>query len=410
MPPHLPSSCQAGPTFFDRHFIGGAQSPQSPSIGLALSGGGVRAAVFHLGVLGQLATDGLLERVKMLSTVSGGSLISALIFSLADNRWPSSDQFLAEVLPQSRSRLTDAHSIQKELLTRFAWRPWRMAARSANQLADSLRSCWHIETSLSDLPVEPRWIINATTYETGKNWRFIPGLRMGDYSIGYALAPHLPVADAVAASAAVPGLIGAYRLRTGAHEWFTFDGAQPNGLQDAGSPVTVSDAATATSRPDFDVIHLWDGSVYDFLGTEPLFKIGASPLPAGINVLLVSDASNPIGTRSASDAAFVTRGHRLITIATDQVRSLRTRSMVDYFRQFPGSGAFLKLGTDCTKWTQQEEIFLPKSELTLRDIEWAANMETSLRQLSAAEFDLLFQHGLEIAAANLRTFLPQIPS
>jgi NTE family protein len=50
------------------------------SVGLALSGGGLRAAFFHIGVLAQLATLGLLRRVEVLSTVSGGSIIGALYY------------------------------------------------------------------------------------------------------------------------------------------------------------------------------------------------------------------------------------------------------------------------------------------------------------------------------------------
>ena len=42
-------------------------------IGLALSGGGVRAATFHMGVLRRLAAEALLERISIISTVSGGS-------------------------------------------------------------------------------------------------------------------------------------------------------------------------------------------------------------------------------------------------------------------------------------------------------------------------------------------------
>ena len=44
-------------------------------IGLALSGGGSRAIAFHLGCLRALDDLGLLERVRVLSTISGGSLI-----------------------------------------------------------------------------------------------------------------------------------------------------------------------------------------------------------------------------------------------------------------------------------------------------------------------------------------------
>ena len=50
----------------------------SAKLGLALSGGGFRAAFFHLGVLAQMADQGLLRFVEVISTVSGGSIIGAL--------------------------------------------------------------------------------------------------------------------------------------------------------------------------------------------------------------------------------------------------------------------------------------------------------------------------------------------
>ena len=46
-------------------------------IGLALSGGGCRAALYHLGVLSYLHRAGLLSKVKYLCGVSGGSLVAA---------------------------------------------------------------------------------------------------------------------------------------------------------------------------------------------------------------------------------------------------------------------------------------------------------------------------------------------
>ena len=49
----------------------------APKIGLALSGGGSRAIAFHLGCLRALSRLGLLDRVAILSTVSGGSVIGA---------------------------------------------------------------------------------------------------------------------------------------------------------------------------------------------------------------------------------------------------------------------------------------------------------------------------------------------
>jgi predicted acylesterase/phospholipase RssA len=46
-------------------------------IGLALSGGGFRAAIFHLGVIRRLEELGIMPRIDVISAVSGGSIISA---------------------------------------------------------------------------------------------------------------------------------------------------------------------------------------------------------------------------------------------------------------------------------------------------------------------------------------------
>ena len=51
-----------------------------PKLGLALSGGGHRAAFFHIGVLAKLAELGLLRRLEVISTVSGGSIAGALFY------------------------------------------------------------------------------------------------------------------------------------------------------------------------------------------------------------------------------------------------------------------------------------------------------------------------------------------
>jgi NTE family protein len=56
------------------------ETREHPKLGLALSGGGHRAAFFHIGVLAKLAELGLLRRVEVISTVSGGSIVGALYY------------------------------------------------------------------------------------------------------------------------------------------------------------------------------------------------------------------------------------------------------------------------------------------------------------------------------------------
>jgi len=50
-------------------------NPVPKKIGLCLSGGGYRAAGYHLGTMDYLDRLGLLDKVTMLSTVSGGTFI-----------------------------------------------------------------------------------------------------------------------------------------------------------------------------------------------------------------------------------------------------------------------------------------------------------------------------------------------
>jgi len=53
---------------------------ETEKLGLALSGGGFRAAFFHVGVLARLAEIGLLPKVEVISTVSGGSIVGAAYY------------------------------------------------------------------------------------------------------------------------------------------------------------------------------------------------------------------------------------------------------------------------------------------------------------------------------------------
>ncbi len=59
----------------------GEASNDKMRIALALSGGGSRAIAFHLGCLRGLRQAGLLDRVSLLSSVSGGSVVAALFCS-----------------------------------------------------------------------------------------------------------------------------------------------------------------------------------------------------------------------------------------------------------------------------------------------------------------------------------------
>src|SRR5437016_6078757 len=55
------------------------ESSLKPRIALALSGGGFRASLFHLGLLRRIAELGWLKSIDVISTVSGGSIVGAFL-------------------------------------------------------------------------------------------------------------------------------------------------------------------------------------------------------------------------------------------------------------------------------------------------------------------------------------------
>ncbi len=96
--------------------------------GLALSGGGFRAALFHIGVLARLAELDLLRRIKVLSTVSGGSIIGTLYYlhvkellEGTPDHAISRQNYVDIVFRMSREFL---HHVQKDLRARTYGNVW----------------------------------------------------------------------------------------------------------------------------------------------------------------------------------------------------------------------------------------------------------------------------------------------
>ncbi len=353
------------------------------NIGLALSGGGVRALVFHLGVLARLADESLLEQVVALSTVSGGSLGIGLVYAANSYRWPTSAEYRATVLPRARHILT-TQDLQGSYLSRLLRAPLGLLRPRAGDIARLIEELWGIRASLRELPLTPYWLINATCYETGVNWRFAPD-RMGDYLFGYSRDPDVPLAEAIAASGAFPGFIGPLTLDARRYTWTPGGEAEP--------------------RPPLHArVHLWDGGVYENLGVEALFKPGQG-YRYQVQFLLTSDAGAvPGGERYR----FFKAAYRLISLATNQVRALRARMVVAHL-QAGNPGSFFQIDNSAAylleKAGRAAEIpaiaprCLPESEVRL-----AATMESTLRRITPEEFERLFRHGFEVADVTMYAF------
>jgi len=363
-------------------------------VGLTLSGGGIRAAVFHLGVLRRLAHDRLLEQVSSLSTVSGGSLVTAAVFAHSGMSWPRSEQYRSEVYPLLRDLITS-----RDLLSfrAIGWRGVlrhnvRVLSDRAGLLADFLEEKWKIVGRLTDLPDEPNWWINTTSIETGKNWRFSKR-EMGDWQFWRHYNPPFGIAKAAAASAAVPYGIGALTFVLPKDGWHRTDPAtrQPLGR-----------TALSASR-----VRLWDGGAYENLGLEALYKPG-EPL-RGCDFIICSDASGPLMPPGRGPVGSLLRGElwspRLFDVTSDQIRALRSRMIARDFESGTIRGVLLKMGNSVRdidvklnrlREPQEYDRFLPDYESRL-----ALNHPTDLKAPSVDMFDRIARHGFEVADAVL---------
>lgn len=366
-------------------------------IGLSLSGGGIRAAVFHLGVLYRLALDGLLEQVTSLSTVSGGSLVTAALFAHSSMRWPTSSQYRNATYPKLRDLITSKDLFS---LTALGWlglvrEGHRLLFSRAALLADLLEDRWGVNGMLADLPAEPVWAINATCIETGKNWRF-SRREMGDWQFGRHYNPAFKIAQAAAASAAVPYAIGALAFDLPLEGWHRTD------------PATRKPLGKTT--PLYRRVRLWDGGAYENLGLEFLYKPG-EPL-RGCDLLICSDASGPLLPPTERSFRKTLHGQlsspRLFDITSDQIRALRSRMLVRDLEAGNVRGALIKMGNSVRdidvrvgRNRTDYDPFLSDEEGRL-----ALGHPTDLRSPPLELFDRIARHGFEVADATLSARLP----
>lgn len=342
-----------------------------PSIALALSGGGIRAIVFHLGVMRLLAERRLLEHVERISTVSGGSLLVGLMLQTNQYQWPSSEYFIEVVYPDLRNTLCKRS---------FQWAALRQLLNPlnlpfifsrANLLALAIEKEWNIRIKLSELPSKPEWSINATTAENGKRFRFKQS-DIGDYQLGYASPGEFPLASAMAVSAAFPGGFGPLQLNAILFDWQKREWNAPKGTEQS---VNIG----------YKTLHLYDGGIYDNLGLEPFFDAGRSKAKHPGSVIIVSDAGRPLPSGFDFFSLNPFRLKRVADIMSDQSHALRVRTFSNYLQESPGGGAFIYIGTPV------------EAQLPCKSATFASNFPTTLRRIDLAEFDLLANHGYQVA-------------
>jgi predicted acylesterase/phospholipase RssA len=223
-----------------------------PRIGLAISGGGFRATAFGLGALRALHDRNVLANVEVVSGISGGSLLTAM--------WAYGPKAFEEFDETVIDRLRSGLQLE---LARRTFKPRRASANTLSAAGGLLpgqlkryRRSTRTEALVDALQARNfglksmttvthpglSTIISATDLSTGNAVRF--GSDVSSCSPHGVINEPIPVADAVAASAAFPVLLPPLN-RT-----YTF--------------------TRRDGTKHVETMLMTDGGVYDNLGLSPL--------------------------------------------------------------------------------------------------------------------------------------------
>jgi NTE family protein len=190
-------------------------------IGLALSGGGSRAMAFHLGCFRALQDLGVLEKISVLSTISGGSVFGAYYAYSPELEFDEFDRRMQALLLEGLQRRLIVHALMPQNLLKGGLGLARMGmdrlAKGREGFEPHVRSfsrtelfakvlqeqCFGVMTLSAPSRPQLELVIGACELRTGSAFRFSSKLS-GGWRFGKTVDSEHSVAFAVAASAAYP--------------------------------------------------------------------------------------------------------------------------------------------------------------------------------------------------------------
>jgi NTE family protein len=372
---------RAEPVEYPTGFIDSDASGPRPGIGICLSGGGYRAMLFHLGSLWRLNELGVLGRTSRISSVSGGSITAAaagLAWREMDWRDGVAANFGDRVVAPVRelaSRTIDVGSVLGgAVLPRV---------RAGDRVAAAYRKHLLGDATLQDLPDDrngaPRFVINATSVQTGTLWRFSRRY-LANWRVGRADEPNLSLATAVAASSAFPPVLSPVIVRF-----------RPGYLK----PIAGADLHR---EPYTTSLVLTDGGVYDNLGLETVWK--------RLETVLVSDGGGQMEDQPSPARDPLRHSYRINGLIDNQVRALRKRQVVDSFIEGRRGGAYWRSRSNIADFPVAGTLPCPHP----RTLGLAA-VPTRLKAMEALTQERLINWGYAAADAAVRAhLLPDAPA
>jgi NTE family protein len=348
-------------------------SAVATGIGLCLSGGGFRAMLFHAGSLLRLNEAGYLGKLTRVSSVSGGSIASAVLAT----RWKALgldtneigrdfERVVIEPLRQLASKTLDVPCVLKGWLT--------PGSTINDRLAASYRRALFSGLTLRDLPDHPDFMFNATNLQTGELWRFSKQ-RAGDWRVGEMSNPDTDLARVVAASSAFPPV-----LSPAIFEFVEGD------LKDGGDSEVACVPYTTRAV-------LADGGIYDNLGLETVWK--------NYNEVLISDGGGHMPDLPRPGRLWSTQAVRVLHTIDNQVRDLRKRQAVSSFVEHTRKGAYWGIRSHVRDYALSQPLYEPSDA----EVQALAKMPTRLAKIAPVSQDHLINWGYLICDTALRRWI-----
>lgn len=348
-------------------------------IGLALSGGGFRAVLFHCGALLRLNEASLLTRLDRISSVSGGSIVAGVLAT----RWSSMRQSEAGVIEDFVPQVVEplrtlcSSTLDAGVVISGALNPFKTAGE---ELRDAYRERLGLGVKLSTLVDKPRFVFNSTNYATGVSFRFSKPY-CGDYRIGLIREHNFDVATAVACSSAFPPVLAPFQIDV-----------HPGAFE-------PTEHADLYEREDFRRrLLLADGGVYDNLGLETVW--------GRYSTLLVSDGGKPFELDAGpSMLAFKELG-RVMDIGLNQALALRKRMLISAYKSRDEKlrGTYWGIATRIAKFGLPDATAISEKKIAQ-----LASIRTRLNRFSEQEQEELINWGYAVSDAAVRAHLPDVP-
>ena len=357
---------------------------QREGTALCLSGGGYRAALFHLGALRRLNELGILAQVDTLTSVSGGAIFAAQLathLTRQPDAWPAGGRRGRRLGGGSRSAdagLRGAATSGRGL--RFAAsHPFRWFDRNAAIEALAQRyAAGPAPGRLDELPAQPRFVFCASDMRFREQWVFDSAGRIGSRAAGsFSPSAEWTLARAVAASSCVPGPFRAMRVRDSVED-----------LREG--------AYTGSDRERLvRTIDLADGGVYDNLGIEPVWR--------DHKVVLVSDAAPSLSVDPPM--RLVWSALRYAVTLLEQATEVRKRWLLANFIRGDMSGAYWSVSSKPSHFELDPPAPGYRDEFVERFI---SQVRIDLDVFSEGEIGVLENHGYLIAETAIRRHAPEL--